>query len=140
MRPSSNTCEVFSDRIKQLRQAKGLTQSEFGALLNVSKNYVYMLEKGRTPGKKIVELVRQLEGGSETRLLRDVPGEYRVSQNVTTGRTEIDFIPGMETEFLLPLLVRARAVRDVDLVISISLELSRRKKLEDEKPKSGGPP
>jgi transcriptional regulator with XRE-family HTH domain len=55
--------EILSERLISLRTANGWTQSQLAERLKVSKNYVYMLEKGRLPGKKLVEQVDLLESG-----------------------------------------------------------------------------
>lgn len=39
----------MNERIKCLRKALGLTQSEFGERLNLSSNYISLVESGRNP-------------------------------------------------------------------------------------------
>ena len=73
----SNLCEIvskaseklddFANRVFELRQRLKFTQDELAKTLGVSRNYVYMIEKGREPGKKFVEKFTKLEGSSESR-------------------------------------------------------------------------
>ena len=43
-------------------------------MLNVSKNYVYMLEKGREPGKKVISQVSRIEAEVRSREAGSPPG------------------------------------------------------------------
>lgn len=50
--------EAIGQRIKTARRKKGMTQAQLADhdKVKVSKNYIYMVESGRTvPGKKLVE-------------------------------------------------------------------------------------
>lgn len=43
----------MNDRIRQLRNSLHLSQTEFGAKINLSQNYIWMIEKGeRTPSDR----------------------------------------------------------------------------------------
>jgi DNA-binding transcriptional regulator YiaG len=51
-----------SQEIKKLRSCLGLTQTEFGVLLGVSENYIYLLESGRKcPGKTLKLLLNYID-------------------------------------------------------------------------------
>ena len=66
MSKASEKLENVSKRVFELRNRLGYTQEALAAKLGVSRNYVYMVEKGRTPGKKFVEKLRELEQPSES--------------------------------------------------------------------------
>ena len=53
----------LATRLLALRQRLGLTQQKLVAMLDIDKNYVYMLEKGRRAGRKVIEKVRMIEEG-----------------------------------------------------------------------------
>jgi len=54
------------EQIKELRKASGLSQTAFGELCGVSKNYIYLLEKGvRTAGKPLKILLSKIEQENE---------------------------------------------------------------------------
>lgn len=36
----------MDERVKQIRKAKGLSQADFAAKLNLSRNFIYMIESG----------------------------------------------------------------------------------------------
>lgn len=45
----------MNERIRQLRAALKLSQAEFGARINLSQNYIWMIEKGeRTPSDRTI--------------------------------------------------------------------------------------
>lgn len=45
----------MNERIRQLRSALKLSQSEFGAKINLSQNYIWMIEKGeRAPSNRTI--------------------------------------------------------------------------------------
>jgi transcriptional regulator with XRE-family HTH domain len=50
-------------RLVRFRETRGLSQADAATLLNVSKNYVWMIEKGKKPGRKFVEKLSYLESG-----------------------------------------------------------------------------
>jgi len=54
--------EIFSERLVALRKRMGnLTQKQLAERMGCSRNYIYMLENGRDPGRKMVSLVSKLE-------------------------------------------------------------------------------
>lgn len=59
--------EKFSHQVRSAREGLGKTQADFAALLGVSANYVYMLEKGKKdPSPQLVlSLERLMKEGSE---------------------------------------------------------------------------
>jgi transcriptional regulator with XRE-family HTH domain len=53
---------TISERVSRLRAKMGLSQRDFATYLEVSRNYISMLEQGRAPGKAFVEKLKLLEG------------------------------------------------------------------------------
>jgi transcriptional regulator with XRE-family HTH domain len=53
--------ETMGDRIRQLRQARDLTQEEFGRLVGVTKSAVSQWEAGATKNIKLTTFLRVLE-------------------------------------------------------------------------------
>lgn len=50
------------EEIKAFRSSLGLSQLKMGELLGVSKDYIFMLEKGlRTPGKSLCLLMERIK-------------------------------------------------------------------------------
>ena len=46
----------MNERVKWLRANLGLTQTDFGSRINISQNYVWMIEKGeRVPGERTIK-------------------------------------------------------------------------------------
>ena len=73
----------MNERIRQLRNDLHLSQAEFGAKINLSQNYIWMIEKGdRTPSDRtIADIAREF--GVSLAWLEDGEGEmpcwYRTS-------------------------------------------------------------
>lgn len=56
----------MNNRIKEVRKDKKLTQDAFAADLNLSKNYVWMIEKGeREPGDRTIKDICRIYGINE---------------------------------------------------------------------------
>jgi transcriptional regulator with XRE-family HTH domain len=55
------TMETMGDRIRQLRQARHLTQEEFGRAVGVTKSAVSQWEGGSTKNIKLATFLRVLE-------------------------------------------------------------------------------
>jgi len=54
------------EQIKELRKERKLSQTAFGELCGVSKNYIYLLEKGaRRAGKPLKILLTKIEQENE---------------------------------------------------------------------------
>jgi transcriptional regulator with XRE-family HTH domain len=69
---SSAAAETFGERLKQLRQQKGLTQAELAARLGISRrNYIYYESQGGSPSPE---------------LIAGLADALRVSADVLTGR------------------------------------------------------
>lgn len=43
---SENILQLFGERVRQLRQAQGLTQEKFAQKCSLHKNYIGMVERG----------------------------------------------------------------------------------------------
>lgn len=71
----------MKDRIKELRKALGLSQTQFGERIGVKQNTVAVYELGRiVPSESVLELIRREFGVSEA-WLRDGVGEMFVPQS-----------------------------------------------------------
>lgn len=69
--------QEMKDRIVSIRKESGLTQEEFGKELNLSQNYVWMLESGkRAPSARtIIDLCKKFQISEEW--LRTGEGEMK---------------------------------------------------------------
>lgn len=68
----------LADRILAIRKDSGLSQSAFGEKLNLSQNFVWMIEKGqREPSDRTVSDICRVYGINET-WLREGAGEMYV--------------------------------------------------------------
>ena len=67
-----------------MRGEKNLTQSQMGELLGVSKNYVYMLEKGtKVPSNKVIVKLDRIEASeSNLRFLCDHERAHKEIQTI----------------------------------------------------------
>ncbi|WP_043588369.1 helix-turn-helix domain-containing protein [Geminisphaera colitermitum] len=64
MKPSTKKLELTSRGILTFRESLGLTQEELGRRLDISGNYVWMLETNKKPiSGKIARKLRDLEAG-----------------------------------------------------------------------------
>lgn len=69
-------------RIRQLRNALKLSQAEFGAKINLSQNYIWMIEKGeRTPSDRTISDICR-EFNVSLAWLEDGEGEMYVKRSV----------------------------------------------------------
>lgn len=71
----------MNERIRQLRNDLHLSQAEFGAKINLSQNYIWMIEKGdRTPSDRtIADIAREF--GVSLAWLEDGEGEMYVKRS-----------------------------------------------------------
>jgi transcriptional regulator with XRE-family HTH domain len=78
--------QEMKDRIVSIRKESGLTQEEFGKELNLSQNYVWMLESGkRAPSARtIIDLCKKFQISEDW--LRTGEGEMKAPM---TKQTEI---------------------------------------------------
>lgn len=68
---------MIKDRIRQVRQEAGLTQSEFAKKLNLSRNYVGLMEIGdRVPSDRTICDICEKFGISEAWLRDDIEPMY----------------------------------------------------------------
>ena len=58
---NNEVCSNLAARLIAIRKRLGVTQQTLAEMLGIDKNYVYMLEKGRRAGKKVIARVSQLE-------------------------------------------------------------------------------
>lgn len=81
--------QEMKDRIVSIRKESGLTQEEFGKELNLSQNYVWMLESGkRAPSARtIIDLCKKFQISEEW--LRTGEGEMKAPM---TKQAEISSI------------------------------------------------
>lgn len=79
----------MKDRVKEIRQSEGLTQAEFAESINLSRNYVAMIEIGqREPSDRTISDICRVFGIDET-WLRTGVGEMHVPK---TRVEELDAI------------------------------------------------
>lgn len=65
----------MNNRIKQVRKLAGLTQDEFSDKVKVSRNYIFLIEKGeRVPSDRLLEDIAEIFGVN-LEWLRDGIGE-----------------------------------------------------------------
>jgi transcriptional regulator with XRE-family HTH domain len=108
--------EKISDRMVLLRKAHGLTQAEWGKLLGISGNYVYLIESGKKqPSSKILEKLDSLETEPADRVNEDfAPYQVKKVWNETDA--------GMERT-----LLKCVEMKDWGGVEKLAAELHRRK-------------
>ena len=71
----------MNERIRQLRGLLKLSQAEFGAKINLSQNYIWMIEKGeRTPSDRTISDICR-EFGVSLAWLQDGVGEMYVQRS-----------------------------------------------------------
>lgn len=71
----------MNERIRFLRNQLGLSQSEFGARIHVSQNYIWMIEKGsREPSERTISDICRVFGVSLA-WLQDGVGEMFVQRS-----------------------------------------------------------
>lgn len=57
----------MNDRIKEIRVAFGMTQTDFGNKIGISQNYIWMLESGvREPSERVIRDICREFGVNET--------------------------------------------------------------------------
>lgn len=75
------TKEVFPERLKMIRREKGLTQAEFADATGVSRQSVYLYEKGlRKPAISVLGKIYENTGVSIEWLIGINEGKYVPSQ------------------------------------------------------------
>ena len=81
--------QEMKDRIVSIRKESGLTQEEFGKELNLSQNYVWMLESGkRAPSARtIIDLCKKFQISEEW--LRTGEGEMKAPMTKQAEIAEI---------------------------------------------------
>nr|DAV71673.1 MAG TPA: helix-turn-helix domain protein [Caudoviricetes sp.] len=81
--------QEMKDRIISIRKESGLTQEEFGKELNLSQNYVWMLESGkRAPSARtIIDLCKKFQISEEW--LRTGEGEMKAPMTKQAEIAEI---------------------------------------------------
>lgn len=91
----------MNDRIRFLRNQLGLSQSEFGARIHVSQNYIWMIEKGsREPSERTISDICRVFGVSLA-WLQDGEGEMYVqrSQNEQLALMVADLMAESDDSF-----------------------------------------
>lgn len=128
MRQSIQKSEIFSETLTSLRMRLKMTQQELAERLGVSKNYIYMIEKGRLPGPKFISQVRRLEETisqaiEHPNILKESKAEYENEDPKLKRVLPMDIVP---TEILKRIFDAARAAEDWKTLCSVSCELARR--------------
>ena len=109
--------EPLSNRLKAVRNSLKMTQAELAERLNISRNYVHLIESGAKPGgKNIREKLALLE--------KENPEDNR-----QPSRPTLNVIPMkcVKTEVLEEILPDCIAAKDWQVASDIALELERRK-------------
>lgn len=91
----------MNERIRFLRNQLGLSQSEFGARIHVSQNYIWMIEKGsREPSDRTISDICR-EFGVSLAWLQDGEGEMYVqrSQNEQLALMVADLMAESDDSF-----------------------------------------
>lgn len=91
----------MQNRIKEVRASAKLSQSEFGAKLNLSQNFIWMLEKGeRVPSDRTIADICREFGVSEL-WLRTGEGDMLVQRtmNQTLGLMVNDLMSEADESF-----------------------------------------
>lgn len=91
----------MNNRIKQVRTELKLSQTEFGNRINLSQNYIWMIEKGeRTPSDRtIADICREFhvseawlrEGTGEMSVTRSANQELAIMVNELMGEADESF-------------------------------------------------
>lgn len=79
----------MNERISAVRKSAGLTQEEFAAAIGLSKNFIWMIEKGdRTPSDRtIADICREF--GISEHWLRTGEGEMQIQMSEDDELTQI---------------------------------------------------
>lgn len=79
----------MNERISAVRKSAGLTQEEFAAAIGLSKNFIWMIEKGdRTPSDRtIADICREF--GISEHWLRTGEGEMQIQVSEDDELTQI---------------------------------------------------
>lgn len=91
----------MNERIRFLRNQLGLSQSEFGARIHVSQNYIWMIEKGsREPSDRTISDICR-EFGVSLAWLQDGEGDMYVqrSQNAQLALMVSDLMAESDDSF-----------------------------------------
>lgn len=86
----------MNTRIKEVRKASGLSQADFGAKINVSQNYIWMIEKGdRVPSDRtLADICREFHV-NETWLRT---GDGEMMKKLTRNQEITDFFSSLMEE------------------------------------------
>ena len=81
--------EEMNERIAEIRKAAGMTQEEFAAKIGLSRNFIWMIEKGdRTPSDRtIADICREF--GISEHWLRTGEGEMQIQMSEDDELTQI---------------------------------------------------
>jgi transcriptional regulator with XRE-family HTH domain len=119
--------DSLSNRMISVRNRLNLTQKELAARLNISKNYVYLIECGeKRGGKKVREKLDYLEKESGIRLDNAVQPEKPPK---TLFRIVSASAPEVSVSTLESMLEACEAAKDFDSMAVVARELMRRAKL-----------
>lgn len=98
---------TIKDRIKQIRQDAGLTQAEFAKKLNLSRNYVGLMEIGdRVPSDRTILDICEKFGVSET-WLRDGNEPMYIKKDADDDLEKIFEEIGASNDELIKAIIRS---------------------------------
>ena len=72
--------------LKAWRKKQALTQKEAGELLDVSKNYIYMIEAGRIPSRKVSKRFKERSQSVEPQNWQEEVGTARTQLGLAVTR------------------------------------------------------
>ncbi|MFE0765147.1 helix-turn-helix domain-containing protein [Streptomyces smyrnaeus] len=104
--------ELFStgQRIKWLRERRGLSQKVLGDLIGRSENWVYKIEHDLMPVDRVPVLITLCQALRCS--MEDLTGGYVA--DITTGEAEHEHVPGIRQALSLPLSLLPLKVEGVD--------------------------
>lgn len=96
----------MNERISAVRKSAGLTQEEFAAAIGLSKNFIWMIEKGdRTPSDRtIADICREF--GISEHWLRTGEGEMQIQVSEDDELTQIFMEIGASDDELAKAAIR----------------------------------
>lgn len=122
----------LQDRLLRLREGLGLTQTEMAERLDVSKNYIYLIESGKnTPGKKFVLKFEQVESAFEKNEtcgsnLLDNPNEQAPKRNLSYLEGVANPFDNASDNDLQAMLLEFIKLKNWGSLVLVAKELQRR--------------
>lgn len=120
------------ERLKQIRKNQKMTQTEFGEKLNLTKNYIYLLEAGENPiTDKVIATIKKEFGVNETWLRT---GEGEMYDPETKDQRIADLVARLFAEESNPHLlniisaVSQMSAEQIELLIDVAKKIAEEEK------------